>query len=695
MKFAQFSLILCLLVHAAVAFAQDTSHLAPPKRSAQAIKTATPPVIDGDISDETWKAAPVLGDFVDVRTDQLAEHQTNVQLLYDDEFLYVAWEVFQPKELITANIYKYDRLQLRFEDYVQIGLDTFHDKTQAYLFLVSPLGTRWDGRDGLFERNQSWDAEWEAATTILPDRWYAEMRIPIGVMHHDQEQNETWGLNFRRRISRDGISTHWNYDPDAGVPRDAEGPRFIADFGLLEGLDLSNMKVQRDPQVETYVSSTTAEREGGNTHYRLSTGLDADLRLSSHWTTQFTLNPDFGEIAADEGDIQNRDTARFLFERRNFFKDGAELFKSPTIIYDTRQITDIDTAAKIVGTGQDWTLASLVLRGDGTRAGEDADILVSRYVHSATEDLQLGATAIGVNRQTGHNATLAVDSRYKFTPTLIWTTQAALKTGENPIAEGSDDTLDREGHQLFSEFTWDNDPWGAELVYREVDEEFDPDLGFIPRKDIRGPELMVTFSEDYQGDVLEQVFSFFEYEYYDNFAGETVLRDYSLFSSFGFQNDLGVRFWVTDDFHVPYENERYSVGFEINQDDRYRSWEFDYAIGDFQDVDFTEYILGKPFKLSERWTNDLIGVLRQEQREDGVEDVWLWRLESEYTTQWDLRTKLTLESTNDRAYKRTLLFAYEDVKDWDFFLVFNDFRDPEFLDEETYRSIFVKFIYHW
>lgn len=695
MKLVSFSLITCLLSVSVAGVAQDMMHLAPPKRATTAVKTTTPPEIDGDISDEAWKAAPVLGDFVDVRTDFLSEYATNVQLLYDDEFLYVAWEVFQPKDLITANIYKYDRLQLRYEDYVQIGLDTFHDKTQAYLFLVSPLGTRWDGRDGLFERNQSWDADWEAATEILTDRWYAEMKIPIGVMHHDQGESETWGLNFRRRISRESLAMHWNYDPDAGVPRDAEGPRFIADFGLLEGLDLSNMKVQRDPKVETYVSSTTSEREGGNTHNRLSTGLDAELRLSSHWTTQFTVNPDFGEIAADEGDVQNRDTARFLFERRNFFKDGAELFKSPTIIYDTRQITDIDTAAKIVGTGRKWTMASLVLRGDGTRAGDQSDILVSRYVHRATENLQLGATAIGVDRETGDNTTLAVDARYKFNPTTIWTTQVATMFGENGLDDGTDDTFSTDGHQFFSELSKDMDPWYFELVYREVDEEFNPDLGFIPRKDIRGPELQISFNEDYQGEVLDRFFSFFEYEYYDNFDGETVLRDYSLYTSVGFQNDMGVHFFVVDDFHAPFENERYSVGIEINQDDRYRSIEFDYAIGEFNEVDFTEYTVGKPFKLSERWTNEFDAVLRQEQRDNGIEDVWLWRLESEYTTLWELRTKLTLEATNNRSYKRTLLFAYEDVKDWDFFLVFNDFRDPESKGEQTDRSVFVKFIYHW
>jgi len=57
--------------------------------------------------------------------------------------------------------------------------------------------------------------------------------------------------------------------------------------------------------------------------------------------------------------------------------------------------------------------------------------------------------------------------------------------------------------------------------------------------------------------------------------------------------------------------------------------------------------------------------------------------------------KLTLEASNDREYKRTLLFAYEEVKNWDFFLVINDFRDSKARGEEIVRSVFFKFIYHW
>lgn len=697
MKTSVSSLILwiALCALAIPAAAQENSYLAPPKRTTPATRTSTPPEIDGKIDDATWDAAPVLTDFVDLRTDELAPDQTSVQILYDDEFLYIALEVMQAKEDITANVYKDDRFQLRFEDYVQIGLDTFHDGGQAYLFLISPIGTRWDAREGLFGRNESWDADWDAETTITEDRWFAEIRIPIGVMHLDRASEQSWGMNIRRRFAKSNYSAHWNYDPNAGFSRRASGPKFVKDFGILENLDLSNMKVQRDPKVETYVSSTTQKRQGGNSHTTLSTGLDVELRISSHWTTQFAVNPDFGEIAADEGDVQNRDTARFLTERRTFFNEGAELFRSPTRIYDSRQITDFDSAAKITGAGDDWTLASLVLRGEGTRAGNDADILVSRYSQNVSDDLQLGATLIGVNRKVGDNATFGVDSRYEFSQSAVWTTQFLTMTGYDAVDEFSDNTESVSAHSFLTEFEWGTQPWSFELSLRDISEDFEPDLGFIPRQDIIGPKLEVGFSEDYQGDKIESVFVMFETEYYLDHDNDTKLRDYFMFGGVTFQNDWNLSFRVQDDFHRPYHNTSQGVGLTYNRQERFKSWRMEYLNGVFQETKFDQYELTKPFKLSERWTNDLSSLLRQEDRDDGVYDVWLWRLESEYTTLWDGRAKLTMEATDDRSYSRTLLLAYEDVTDWDFYLVFNDFRDPESDGETIVRSIFTKIIYHW
>ena len=691
-----------------LARAQDApSIFAPPKKSLQPVKTPTPPVIDGKLDDDVWKLADEHSDFVDTRLEKLVEDQTTFRVLYDDEFIYFSFIVYQEKESINANIFKYDRIQLRFEDYVQIGLDTFHDQKSAYIFLVSPIGTRWDSRDGVFGRNSSWDAAWTTKTTIYDDRWEAEVAIPIGIMYLNREEDTTWGFNIRRRHSQKNDSSHWSYDPKGGVPRRAVGPKFVADFGLMEGLDLSNVKIQRDPRVETYVSSTVSKREGGDVHTRFGTGLDLDMRINSHWTTQFTINPDFGEIAADEGDVQNRDTARFLQERRSFFNEGAELFRTPINIYDSRNFVDIDTAAKVTGTGEDWSLATLVLRGEGARSGPDTNFLVARYTDNITDQLQLGVMTINADRDVGFNNVTGIDARYEINPTTFWNTQYLYMFGEEEReVEGQPGVVeinDVGAHGLYTSIDGGTEPFFWQVDFRDISENFNPDLGFIPRRDIIGPTLELNYNQSYDGKIMESLFAEFQFKYYEGHDGSTKLRDFFWFVGVSFQNDWDFFVFVQDNYHEPFNNRTNSISTTYNRQDRFKSWRGGFAWGEFQEVPFEEYFITKPFQITDRWTNELTSTIRQEDAVGGTENVWIWRIVSEYTFNWEGRLKLTLEATSDRDYARTLLFAYEDLGDWDFFIVLNDFRTPvsENVDlgrearEDVVRSIFTKFVYRW
>src|SRR5262249_25861355 len=61
------------------------------KRTLPAVKTTTPPVIDGDLSDPAWKTAPKAETFVDRQTGAIPPDQTTAWLLYDDKYIYVAF----------------------------------------------------------------------------------------------------------------------------------------------------------------------------------------------------------------------------------------------------------------------------------------------------------------------------------------------------------------------------------------------------------------------------------------------------------------------------------------------------------------------------------------------------------------------------------------------------------------------------
>ena len=77
------------------------------KRPLAAVKTATPPTIDGDLSDPAWKSAPKVETFLDQQTGAIATDQTIAYILYDDKYIYVAFACkdSQPDKITAREIF--------------------------------------------------------------------------------------------------------------------------------------------------------------------------------------------------------------------------------------------------------------------------------------------------------------------------------------------------------------------------------------------------------------------------------------------------------------------------------------------------------------------------------------------------------------------------------------------------------------
>ena len=78
------------------AAAQNNAVLQDPgPKSVHVVRTATPPVIDGDLSDAVWANAAVVDDLHQVTPIEYAEpdERTEILILYDDNALYVAARV--------------------------------------------------------------------------------------------------------------------------------------------------------------------------------------------------------------------------------------------------------------------------------------------------------------------------------------------------------------------------------------------------------------------------------------------------------------------------------------------------------------------------------------------------------------------------------------------------------------------------
>src|SRR5690348_143142 len=98
------------------------------------------PKIDGDLSDETWKALPVATDYTmsDPVEGNHPTYNTEVKIVYDNTAIYIAAKMYDAH---SDSIYK--ELGNRDEggdlraDNIRVGFDTYNTQQDGYVFNVT------------------------------------------------------------------------------------------------------------------------------------------------------------------------------------------------------------------------------------------------------------------------------------------------------------------------------------------------------------------------------------------------------------------------------------------------------------------------------------------------------------------------------------------------------------------------------
>ncbi|WP_242360209.1 DUF5916 domain-containing protein [Anaeromyxobacter sp. SG17] len=321
-------------------------------------------VLDGRLEDPAWDLTPAFDGFVQVFPAQGAppSERTEVRVLFDDRALYVGIVAHDrsPGE-VRRPLGRRDRAP--YSDAVTVVIDSMGDHRAAYVFELNAAGVQTDAL--LFEDDSStgdWDAVWEAATAALPDGWGAELRIPLAALRFSNAPVQTWGFGVKRVIARRHEEVL-----SVLIPRGTRGQ--IARLGSLVGLE--GLRPVQELEVAPYTAARLAFRPRVSDVPRPrdvdpvgDVGLDVRASLGRAVSLQGTLNPDFGQVEADEI-IQNLSTFEIFFpEKRPFFTQGMDLFqpvaipnrRSPQQLFYSRRIgldAPILGAAKLTGKPSD------------------------------------------------------------------------------------------------------------------------------------------------------------------------------------------------------------------------------------------------------------------------------------------------------------------------------------------------------
>jgi hypothetical protein len=152
----------------------------------------------------SWQSAETAGAFRQYEPNEgaPATEPTEVRVLYDNASLYVGVRLYdsEPSRIVARMSRRDENPDAdRFTFYV----DALHDRLTGAAFEVSAAGAQRDQSiSNDTNRDDSWDAVWEAAVSIDEQGWIAEMRIPLSQLRFLKAERQTWGFNVERFIYR-------------------------------------------------------------------------------------------------------------------------------------------------------------------------------------------------------------------------------------------------------------------------------------------------------------------------------------------------------------------------------------------------------------------------------------------------------------------------------------------------------------
>ena len=320
--------------------AGDAERALPPEesffRTLHAARRVGPVTLNGRMDEPAWQAAELGSGFTQARPSEGAPPsvQTRFRILWDDEAIYVGAECDDP-EPSTDTLSRRDRFVEG--DYVSFDFDTTHDRRTAYHFQVFSAGQQLDGiHYNDTDMTTDWDGAWDSAVSHTAKGWSFEARIPLRLLRIP-DRAHAFGFNIYRILSRLHEEDQWRYRP-LGRPGD------ISRLGVLEGID--GIHPVRALELRPYVGARlirTAPAPGttvpdaalgacssvGLSPYRVSeacVGLDLRYNLASDLALVGTINPDFGQVEADQRVLNLSTFETFFPEKRSFFLEGIDLF---------------------------------------------------------------------------------------------------------------------------------------------------------------------------------------------------------------------------------------------------------------------------------------------------------------------------------------------------------------------------------
>jgi len=281
--------------------------------------------------------------------------ETWAYLGYDHKNLYIVFVCFDDPKKVRARMSP--REDIYDDDQVEVMLDTFHDRRRAYAFQTTPLGVQWDAIwteaaraevGGNFDT--SFDTVWDSKGKTTNRGFVVLMAIPFKSLRFPATQKQEWGIILYRGIYRNSEDTFWpwiNRKIEGRLGQEAtlyglEGISPGRDFDLIPYGIMRGFRAldTRDPY-NPFFQSATAQGQ---------TGMDAKYVIHDHFVLDLTANPDFSQVESEDPQITVNQRFEVYFpEKRPFFLENEDYFRTPIDLFFTRNIQDPSAGIRLTG----------------------------------------------------------------------------------------------------------------------------------------------------------------------------------------------------------------------------------------------------------------------------------------------------------------------------------------------------------
>lgn len=496
---------LCLLLAwgaPQIACAQDIFSPDSIKKKITAPRAVQAISIDGRLTEADWAQATLVSDFTqaDPHQGQPARRQTQVRLLHDDQYLYIAAVCY---DTVGARNYRVLNLQRDYrasqQDFFAFAIDGYNDERNCAMFMLNPFGAQRDllsFDDNYYEPD--WDGLWKGRTHRTDTAWIAEMAVPWKTLRYKTNHDalQTWGISFAR-LTRS--INEVSYFP--AFPRAYGGLRmpYAAKLINLPAPKPSfNLRIQ--PYLLVAANSYHQNHERLTYSHTVKSGGEVKWAINPNALLDLTFNTDFAQADVDRKVNNLNRFSVFFPERRQFFLEnsgvftaGIEPLANDFSEFSTRiqpffsRAIGLDAAGaplpitaggRFVYRSGKQNVGAMVVRQQGNATTSPATVGVARYSQNIGKQNRLGVLMSWWRDDVDTirtQQTYTIDGFMRITQSLSLRYMMSTTTAAARRAAGVAGAW---------QLSYTTNTWSAWWNQSRVDQHYNPAMGFVARSGV-------------------------------------------------------------------------------------------------------------------------------------------------------------------------------------------------------------------